>query len=139
MIALPTNRLLHVLGYIALALSLGCSNGDRPPLGEVTGVVTLDGQPAAGLGILFKKDGFRSSSGVTNENGEYELKYIKKVLGAVVGEHKVRIQPLAAEGANRKGRRIPPRYNRESELTATVKTGSNTFNFDLFSDGEPPG
>ena len=117
---------------LALSLtSLGCSSSDRPPIGKVTGVITINGKPASGLGVLFSQQGFRSSSGFTNEQGEYELKYIKNTMGAAVGPHKVRIEYLSQEGAGPRRGRIPPRYNRSTELTAQVEPGDNVFNFDL--------
>ena len=117
---------------ILLVVCIGCSNSDRPPIGRVKGVITLDGKPAAGMAILFSQKGFRSSSGFTNENGEYELKYIRDVMGAAVGSHKVRIEYLAQEGGKRR-LRLPERYNRQTELTAEVEPGRNELNFDLKS------
>lgn len=114
-----------------LCISLGCSDGDRPPIGRVKGLVTIDGQPAEGLGVLFSQQGFRSSSGMTNERGEYELKYVKDTMGAAVGTHKVRIEYVSQEGAVARRATIPEKYNRKSELTAKVESGTNEFNFDL--------
>ena len=113
-----------------LTTVVGCDRGDRPLLGEVAGVVTVDGQPAAGMGVLFSQAGFRSSYGYTNENGEYELKYIRDTMGAVVGMNKVRIKYIVQEGRQRP-RQLPEKYNRKTELSANVKPGSNVFNFAL--------
>jgi hypothetical protein len=131
------NRFSTVCTIIAATLGcLGCSNDDRPPIGQVTGVVTINGKPTAGLGVLFSQKGFRSSSGYTNEQGEYVLKYIKDTFGAAVGSHKVRIEFISQEGSSPRRGRIPPRYNRNTELTAEVKPGDNEFNFDLESKGK---
>ena len=122
----------------AAALScLGCSSGDRPPIGQVTGTVTINGKPTAGLGVLFSQRGFRSSSGYTNAQGEYELKYIRDTMGAAVGPHKVRIEYISQEGAGPRRGKIPPRYNRNTELTAQVEPGDNVFNFDLELNNKP--
>ena len=99
----------------------------------MTGTITLDGEPTPGLAVLFSQSGFRSSSGITNEAGEYELSYIKDTKGAVVGEHRVRIEFVQREGAGRRVQ-LPERYNRSTELTATVKSGRNKIDFDLVSE-----
>lgn len=122
---------------VATLACLGCASDDRPPIGQVTGVVTINGQPTAGLGVLFSQKGFRSSSGYTNEQGEYELKYIKDAMGAAVGPHRVRIEFISQEGAGPRRGRIPPRYNRNTELTAQVEPGDNVFNFDLELKSRP--
>ena len=118
--------------FITISFSVvGCQQGDRPPLGRVRGTVTVDGAPAAGVGVIFSQEGYRSSSGLTDAAGEYELTYIRDVKGAVVGLHRVRIDVFAGEGKARK--RLPARYNRQTELTADVQRGRNRFDFDLES------
>ncbi|MEM8944023.1 MAG: hypothetical protein AAGD11_02490 [Planctomycetota bacterium] len=131
MIDYPFDRRAILVAFAALCVCVGCSNGDRPPIGQVTGVVTVDGKPMAGLGILFSQKGFRSSSGFTNERGEYELKYVKDTMGAAVGSHKVRIEYISQEGAGPRRGRIPAQYNRNTELTVEVEPGNNEFNFDV--------
>lgn len=116
-----------------LVVTTSCKPGDRPPLGRVRGTVTIDGAPASGLGVVFSQPGYRSSSGLTNDVGEYELTYIKEVKGAVVGPHQVRIEVLSHEGDEDGPRSIPARYNRETELTADVERGSNRIDFALES------
>ena len=111
----------------------GCSNGDRPPLGLVTGTISVDGKPTAGVGVIFSTKGFRSSSGITNEKGEYELTYLKDVNGAVVGDHSVRIKFVQGESASSK-KPLPKKYNRNTELTAKVERGRNRIDFDLQTD-----
>ena len=120
--------------WLALSVILaGCGQGDRPPLGMVSGVISIDGTPAPNVQILFSQARVRSSSGVTNEAGEYEMKYSKDVMGAVVGVHEVRIEYVRREeGKQRK--QLPARYNRQSDLTREVERGSNTFDFDLETD-----
>ena len=126
-------KFLKQLVFCTLAIVVfGCSNGDRPDLGQVTGVVTIDGQPVSGLRIIFSRPGFRSSSAYTKQQGEFELKYLRDVMGAPIGSHIVRIDYMIQEGAN-KPKRLPEKYNRKSELTAEVKPGTNKINFDLLS------
>jgi len=125
---------VQVFIVAGLLVSLvGCGKGDQPDLGTVSGVVTVDGKPAAGLGILFTQRGFRSSGGCTNEAGEYNLKYLRDTMGAVVGKHEIRIDYLPQEEKKRQ-RTLPKKYNRESELFRVVESGSNVINFDLQSE-----
>ena len=84
-------------GRLVLALSLiaGCN---RPLLRAVplSGVVTLDGEPAPDVLVVFSPirgevespNICPGSSGVTDENGRFELETLSG-RGAVVGEHVV--------------------------------------------------
>ena len=93
----------------------------------------MDGQPVAGVGVIFSQPGFRSSFAMTNDNGEYDLQYIRNIMGAAVGNHRVWIEFDTADAGPHKNQ-IPPKYNRNTELTAEVKSGRNTINFELSSD-----
>ena len=108
---------------------LGCfDQGDRPELGEVTGVVTLDGEPLANASIAFTQKGFRPSVGHTDSEGRYELVYIRDIKGVAVGTHLVRIRQFGKPG------RVPARYDTQSELTREVQAGENIINFELMSE-----
>lgn len=129
------NRIEFCRILIALAIPclLGCGRGDQPETGYVSGTVTLDGTPLPGAGISFEQQGFRASLGMTDADGHYELRYLRDIKGAVVGEHTIKIDRLPQEGAGRT-RHLPPRYNRETQLTREVLPGSNTFDFNLTSE-----
>ena len=116
---------------VAFANASGCGRSDGPVLGKVKGVVTVDGKQAAGVGVAFSQTGARSSFGFTDELGEYQLTYVKEARGAVVGEHRVRIDYVQQEGNSR---HLPEKYNRSTELTATVERGSNVIDFELKSE-----
>jgi hypothetical protein len=110
-----------------LCLASGCGGGI--PFGEVTGTVTVDEKPAAGLQILFEpQDGNGPSSwGATADNGTYTLSAPGERSGARVTTHRVSVSPVESDRP-RATITIPPRYNQASELTCTVKSGRNTFN-----------
>jgi hypothetical protein len=112
--------LVLLLAIVLLAVALGCGGSDRPDLAEVEGTVTLDGAPLPGARIEFKPAQGKISSATTGENGHYELVYLRDIKGAVPGKHTVTIT-TASE--HQPGERLPPRYNRETELTAEVKPG----------------
>ena len=110
----------------------GCQK-EGPQIGQVSGLITLDGEPLPSAGVRFKQKGFRPSLGVTDENGRYELKYLEDVQGAVVGEHEVVIDRIpTVEG--QPVRSLPDRYNKETELKRTVEPGKNEINFELTSE-----
>lgn len=121
----------------------GCPSSDGN-IGWVEGVVTLDGEPVDGATVrYYPASGERGSSGKTDSNGYYELRYTRSEQGAVVGEHKVTISTeVEADGYGQKNapaaraESIPKKYldRKNTELTATVASGSNTFNFELTSE-----
>lgn len=125
----PPNKLASLL--MLLAVTLGCgSRGDRPELGLVSGTVTLDGKPLAGVIISFKPDVGRAASAVTEDDGKYTLVYRYRVNGAKVGSNTVSFAwPTGSEG----GPGIPEQYSSKSTLKEVVEAGDNQFDFDLKS------
>lgn len=117
---------------LILIVATGCSDDGRPPMGKVYGTVTVDGKPTEGIAVLFSQIGFRQSRGITNSEGFYELRYIKDAKGAVVGEHKVKLDYFTVEDGEKK-KSLPEKYNRKTELTRKVESGKNEINFELTS------
>jgi hypothetical protein len=128
----------------ALLVAAGCSSqpADQPPLGRVRGKITMDGQPLAGVDIVFSPDKGRPSVATTDSTGRYDLSYINTTKGAKVGPHKVFIRPaetspdeVPGDGSKPAAPRpvVPAKYNKRSELTAEVKAGGNTIDFALES------
>jgi len=80
---------------LGMCLSLnGCSGapGDQPDLGTVRGTITIDGQPREDILIYFTPaDGGRPSTGLSKQDGEYELVYSTSAMGAKCGKHTVTI------------------------------------------------
>jgi len=112
--------LVALLAVVLFAIALGCGGSDRPDLAEVEGTVTLDGVPLPGARIEFKPAQGKISSATTDENGHYELVYLRDIKGAVPGKHTVTITTASEHQPEE---RLPPRYHRETELTADVKPG----------------
>ena len=120
------------LAISSLLLS-GCQKSDRPPLGRVTGTITLDGRPLAGAGISFQQEGFHPSLGRTDTEGRYTLVYLRDVEGAVLGRHEVKIDVIPGqEGAPQ--RRLPDCYHARTQLSAEVAKGRHTINWVLYSN-----
>jgi len=128
---------------LGLTLCVGCGGGEEgPELGQVSGVVTLDGQPVASADVTFTPDQGRPSMGQTDDEGKYRLRYSAESDGALPGMHSVSIstqrdqtggegdQPLVPAQEER----IPAKYNEETELSREVSAGENTIDFELTSE-----
>jgi hypothetical protein len=118
-------------GWIILSAFLllplaGCGNGDRPPMGQVQGVVRFKGKPLASADIVFRPVKGRVSYGTTDANGHYELTYLREDRGAVVGTHTVQIFPSKVTKEA-----VPASYNTKSTLKKEVAAGKNEINIDL--------
>ncbi len=121
-----------VIGLVAVVLlvSPGCGPANVPPLGLVTGTVTLNGSPLPDAEVCFNPSGGRMSSGTTDANGFYKLVYIEttQVYGALPGSHRVVIGFLPEV----KGPTIPSCYSgAKSILSAEVKPASQVINWTL--------
>lgn len=130
------------LAAIASIVACGCSGGDTPDLGKVTGKVTLDGKPVAGANIQFyPTEGGRASSAVSDDSGQYELTYKGDLKGAKVGPHVVSVTTaMSPEGEPgdenyKPGQEetIPEKYQGDSELKVDVKAGDNEIPLELKS------
>ncbi len=118
---------------VALSLvAVGCGyKPDLPPTAEVSGTVTVDGQPLPGAMIQFVPDaqkGTKGAAGVaaSDEKGHFEVT-TAGVKGALVGSHKIRVEARAKpknETETMPPSLIPTEYNNPSTsgLRAEVKT-----------------
>jgi len=97
-------------------------------------MVTLDGRPLGNAVVRFTSANDRTAFGVTGSDGRYMLRYLADVPGAEVGQSGVSIT-MNLDGPPAPGARnpIPERYNAKTTLSADVKPGRNTFDFDLTS------
>lgn len=141
------NFLTQVNASILICVFLmiaGCNSGpeDMPEIGTVTGTVTLDGQPLEAADIFFAPENGRTSTGTTDAAGKYELTYNPTTKGAKIGKNMVRITTFKefegdpdAKNSKEPARKelVPSEYNQKTTLTADVKAGENTFDFDLKS------
>ncbi len=91
--SLPAHR-VGALGFGLLVFTAlaGCSRGDRPDLGIVSGIVTLEGEPLANVEVAFIPNNGRPSYGKTDAAGNYDLNYIRNIQGAKIGVHNVLIR-----------------------------------------------
>jgi hypothetical protein len=120
----------YTLYVFLLLLFSGCAPSDRPELGSVRGRVTLDGKPMANTTVSFQPvGGGRQSCGNTDEDGRYELTYLRDIRGARLGKHRVTIG--SSDQVTPLKKRLPERYNTKTTLEAEVRAGENQFDFTL--------
>jgi len=130
-------------GAYFLSNQILTGKGNYPPLGQVSGRVTLNGQPLSGATVRFapkdpiygegqggKRLAASVSLGITDDNGNYSLLYVKDVNGAYIGQHKVQIEAKDPSGRER----LLPEFNSRSTLEREVKAGSQVMDFDVKSN-----
>lgn len=115
---------------LCVLLLAGCSGGDRPPLGSVTGTITVNGEPFSGVIVSFSPESGRPSTAITDDSGRYTLQYTEGVNGCKVGPNTVGFFPPTGGTMSHS---IPAKYQGATDLKVEVKSGSNTFDFDLKS------
>jgi len=110
-----------------------------PPLGYVTGTVSLDGNPLAGVVIYFapeitefpngQKERARTSLGKSDERGRYTMYYTDTIQGVAAGNCRVWLDHTRTDGRQT----IP--FN-HTEFTVTIKKVdpiSQIYDFDMTS------
>lgn len=120
----------------AVAVLTGCTGGD-PNFSEVSGSVTVDGQPLKEGNITFSSvSGNAPSAGGPIADGKYTAKVhigstkVEIRASKVVGQKKVYdtpdspVQPILEEV-------LPAKYNERTELTLEVQPGTTVKDFDL--------
>jgi hypothetical protein len=129
--SLPLAALL-VVGLAAAGC--GPSRSGVPPLAPVTGTVTRDGKPLAGVGVVFTSESGHSSFGKTDPEGRYQLGFVRGLKGAVIGPSRVWFDGKSGlerpPGPNFKDP-IPAKYGPDGDLRAEVVAGRNVIDFDL--------
>ncbi|MBA2117509.1 carboxypeptidase-like regulatory domain-containing protein [Bremerella alba] len=120
----------------AIAMVLGCGGGHNgPPVGSVSGTVTIQGKPAPDVVVEFTPaEGGRGSSGTTDGSGNYELIYSSTQMGAQVGKHEVKVsgnQALDDSNTNlMKPKTSVPKEVSEMTREVDVTSGSNTIDLE---------
>ena len=126
-------RVVLILGLIVCCG--GC--GGNPDLATVSGVITLDGSPLADAFVTFTPESNGTTSfGKTSSDGTYVMLFSDSQKGAFIGSNRVSISTgdISADSSGGIKELVPQTYNDESNLVADVKSGSNTFDWELKSD-----
>lgn len=141
-------RAVAILPFLLLLLfSVGCEKKyvALPEMVDVHGTVLLDGQPVPGTKVVFVPDGNYIGSkwslayGVTNKEGDFQLKLRSGKKGAYSGWHRIYLSYLEEDGADAgvvdqsldgelevaesENELYPFFYNRESDLRFEVQKG----------------
>jgi hypothetical protein len=131
------SRKFFLAALLAVSVA-GCTKSDMAP---VTGVLTLNGQPASGAEVMFNpKTAGRLAVGKTDEAGRFKLSTGAPDDGAVPGEYVVTLgeyygpdnPPKMTSGPLPS--RFPQKYGdpSTSPLTAKVeREGKNEFTFEV--------
>ncbi|QDU37705.1 hypothetical protein Mal4_20210 [Maioricimonas rarisocia] len=127
---IPKRILTAVLGLILVGC--GSEAKDLPDLGSVSGVVKIDGEPTEDVIVTFAPvSGGRSSTGITDSSGYYELNFNSTTSGAIIGQHNVFISSNVEHDPNDpEAPMVPPAGNvprdyQRIEKQAEVKAGDN--------------
>ncbi|UUO05914.1 carboxypeptidase-like regulatory domain-containing protein [Blastopirellula sp. J2-11] len=131
----------RILALLILIAAVGCGQhraSDLPDLGEVSGTVTLDGKPLPEATVSFQSTEVgRMASGMTDSAGQYKLYLLNDISGAPLGQNDVYITTARPADDSKPGsgrpEKLPAIYHAKSTLSADVKSGANTFDFDLKS------
>ena len=112
---------------------VGC--GDKN-VGNVSGKVTVDGQPVQGVRVNFDPmfDGGTSSAGRTDGSGNYTAMLTADSEGVMVGKHTVSFGGTMVDDAGNPTvvAEIPEDLQSgNSTIEFEVKPGSNTFDYDI--------
>jgi hypothetical protein len=129
-----------VASFVLGSLLLGCGPSG-PPIAQVSGKVTSNGQPVPVGEVIFITDAGYGSSGSLRDDGTFLLvSHLGK--GIPPGEYMVAVTPPDPDSVPESERaalralnfdNIPARYRNfsTSGLTAVVEEGANYFEFDL--------
>ena len=134
-------RTILPLSLMLSFLTIGCGDSG-PPKASVTGKVTFEGKPVTKGTVTFLAidPKGRNATGAIGPDGSYTLQTETAGDGALLGDYVVGISARDDEVLDyTPPKPIPPKYlvpakyedPKTSELKATVKSGSNSFPFDL--------
>lgn len=135
---MPTLHSICLILAFTLGLS-GCGNQGAFERTGVEGMVTFNGEPVQQGVITFIPNGKGATAGASIKAGKFN---IPPETGPSPGEYRVEIdssvptgkQILDTDGetmVDEYENGIPPRFNRQTELTITLKNGNNQHLFDL--------
>ena len=102
-------------------------------LGEVRGLILLDGNPISGAKLVFQRDGQSVAEGISDPLGHYEMTFTEKRIGAAVGSNRITVSKTDKEGREL----FRSVYNNQSTLKRNVEPGENQINFSLSTKDLP--
>ena len=115
---------------------IGCGDAGVPKLVPVSGVVKINGEPAAGIMVNFVPETLdenavtRSSMAISGEGGKFVLNTTKNEPGAMPGPHFVTLIDTLEERVPQgesptRPPRLDPKFNSTGEIRVTVEEGKS--------------
>ena len=115
-----------ILGLMTTLMS-GCGGADIPELGDVSGKVTINGQPVVGIYVMATPKEGRPAYGTTGDDGSFRLMYVADVTGTRLGSTKISLTwPQGVAGPP-----VPAEY---ASMELDVLAGKNPLNIEMTSD-----
>ncbi len=123
---------------VAILLFSGCDG--RPKRHNVSGTVTIDGEPLKFGMIRFLPQGARASVGKIGEDGRFTMTCYGDNDGVIPGTHRVSINAGEVLSPNKTMWHAPRKYADwdESGLTVTIEEATEDLTFELTWDGGKP-
>jgi len=149
-----------LLAWVVVGIIAGCSSG-RPKTYQVTGAVTMKGQPVEAATVVFvpvEGASYQAATGITDASGNFKLSTFAGNDGAQEGEYRIKVSKFNVKKPTKEEQDryismeeerkmqfgddkpavpaknlLPAKYNDDatSGLTYTVKRGSNTVELKL--------
>ena len=96
-------------------------------LGNVHGLILLDGNPLPGAQLEFHGDGNNVARGTSDRIGHFELVYTEQRPGAEIGKNRITVSKTDKNGEEI----LRSVYNSETTLERSIRNGENQVNFSL--------
>ena len=138
MVASPTQTRFRLAFALMCGFLIGLAGcGGNANLADVQGTVKLDGNPLPNAFVTFTPEsGGATSFAKTSEDGTYRMQFTDSETGAFIGSNRVCIRTgdVKPDNSGRLKELVPVVYNDKTTLVAAVKSGGNTFDWELESD-----
>ena len=138
-LAILVGGIVMSFGLYYLADQMTSTRLKLPKMGYVKGVIKLDGKPLSGAMISFapvenaiagsKHERARTSIGVSDDNGQFQMMYVPPdgIAGVAAGVCRVWVTHIGPKGRND----VPPEWTEGAMLTREVTPGNQKAPFEI--------
>lgn len=126
---------------VVLAASLlGCGTKQKIPTASVTGTITVNGKPRAGVVVQFEPEAMiRPSAGTTDAAGRYKAQFTPSQSGVALGPCVVRLSiPDKSGMRNLLPEEFHAKAGENPNLRLTIEKQGTVFNYDIPFNGPLP-
>jgi hypothetical protein len=118
----------------------GCGGGTGIPTGDVSGTITINGEPVQGVTVKFVPDAkMRYSIGETDARGRYSADFVRSQSGVVLGGCTVEFSIFRGDSMQN---HLPAEFNsnppEHDEFRLDITKKGQKFDYDIKYDGEIP-